>query len=433
MPGYLLKNATVVEFSPLKVEPADLRIADGKITQRKNHLRPKGEKTIDLTNKIVMPGMICAHTHLYSTLARGMPGPKQAPKNFPEILEKIWWKLDRALDEESIYYSALIGAIEAALAGTTTIIDHHASPGFIRGSLDILREAIEKVGIRGVLCYEVTDRGGLKERDLGLEENRAFVSNAKNSMFRGLIGAHASFTLSDRSLKACSELAKEFDSGVHIHLAEDMCDEQDAQTKYGKSVVGRLADAGILTRRSVLAHGTRLSSEDLTVVKEADSWLVHNPRSNMNNTVGYAPAADFGERAALGTDGISSDMLAEAKAAFLTSRDHNGNLSPANCLRLLSGGHKLASELYEQPMGALCEGAVADLIILDYPSPTPLSAENLAGHFIFGINGSHVDSVMVAGRFIVRGRAIRHLDLDAIYRKAQKIAKKLWSKIRNQE
>ena len=151
-----------------------------------------------------MPGMVCAHTHLYSALARGMPAPPRAPLNFTEILELIWWRLDLALDEETIYWSAMAGALDAARAGATCLVDHHASPSHIIGSLNIVREAIEKVGLRGVLCYEVTDRGGEQKRDEGLEENRAFLESIKTSqasgsgsLFRGMVGAHASFTLSD--------------------------------------------------------------------------------------------------------------------------------------------------------------------------------------------------------------------------------------------
>jgi putative selenium metabolism protein SsnA len=431
MKSYVLKNVTVVELFPPVVERADIRIADGKIVARKRTLRPKpGERVVDLSGKIVMPGMVCAHTHLYSALARGMPPPQQPPRNFLEILQKVWWKLDRALDREGVYYSALIGAIESALAGTTTLVDHQASPGYLRGSLATIREALERVGLRAILCYEVTDRGGRKERDLGLEENREFIAATQTDpLLRGLVGAHASFTLDDDALRACAELAQTFDRGVHIHLAEDPCDEQDARQNYGRSVVERLQATGVLTRRAVLAHGTHLTNESLQIIKEAGSWLVHNPRSNMNNAVGYAPVAQFGARAALGTDGISGNMFDEVKTAFFKARDGGSEISAMDCLRLLTSGHKLVSETFGQEIGRVRENSVADLIILDYQTPTPLTVDNLVGHVLFGMSGAQVESVMVAGRFIVKDRTLPGLDLEQIYHKAQQVAQKLWARL----
>ena len=173
MQTYLLKQATLATLYPAKMEQADLRVAEGKIIEKAVQLpRRDGDSEIDCSGKLILPGMVCAHTHLYSALARGMPGPKEPPANFPQILEKVWWKLDRALDEESIYYSAVVGILDAIACGTTTIIDHHASPGCISGSLKIMKEAFEMLGMRGVLCYEITDRGGDAERDQGIEENR---------------------------------------------------------------------------------------------------------------------------------------------------------------------------------------------------------------------------------------------------------------------
>jgi cytosine/adenosine deaminase-related metal-dependent hydrolase len=211
---HFIENATTFHLFPPAIEQADIRIQTGQIVALGKELIPEPDEQIeDLDGRLVLPGFVNAHTHLYSTLARGMPGPREAPQNFLEILQKIWWKLDCALDEESIYYSALIGAIEAVKAGTTTLIDHHASPNYISGSLKIIRDALEQVGVRGVLCYEVTDRNGEAGRDQGWRENQNFLENSADSHFRGLVGAHASFTLSDHSLRACAELAKHYHSG----------------------------------------------------------------------------------------------------------------------------------------------------------------------------------------------------------------------------
>jgi putative selenium metabolism protein SsnA len=358
-----------------------------------------------------------------------MPGPKAAPKNFLEVLQKIWWKLDCVLDEECIYYSALIGAIEAIKAGTTTLFDHHASPNFISGSLNIIREALEKVGVRGVLCYEVTDRNGIAGRDAGLRENQNFLENQANSQFRGLVGAHAAFTLSDDSLQAGAELAQQFNCGVHIHLAEDGCDAEISRREFGRGdLVKRLADCEILSEKTILAHGIFLSEADLSMIKRQRCWLMHNSRSNMNNSVGYAPVQHFGNRVSLGTDGFPADMFEEARLAFFKGRDAENGLGPIDYLRFLSGGHQLCSELFGVSVGKIETEAVADLIILDYPAPTPLTSENLAGHFLFGMKSDHVTDVMIAGKFVMRNKSLVGVETERIYQKSRAVAAKLWER-----
>ena len=217
----LLKNTTCLTLSPPSIERIDVRIEDGKIISRAKKILPqRNEEVVDLKGKFLLPGFVNAHTHLYSSLARGMNAPKKTPQNFFEILKYVWWKLDEALDDESIYYSAIIGAIDAVKCGTTTLIDHHASPNAIAHSLNIIKEALEEIGLRGVLCYEVTDRGGTKKRDDGLKENERFLlANKTNKQFRGLVGAHASFTLSNDSLRLLGEMATRNNTGVHIHVA----------------------------------------------------------------------------------------------------------------------------------------------------------------------------------------------------------------------
>ncbi|MCI0695986.1 putative aminohydrolase SsnA [candidate division KSB1 bacterium] len=440
MTSILLKNATAVHLFPPAIESVDLRILSGHIVAVDKALVAEPNEHIeDLHGRLVLPGLVNAHTHLYSSLSRGMPGPKEAPKNFLEILQKVWWKLDRALDEESIYYSALIGAIEAVKAGTTTLVDHHASPNCIAGSLKIIRDALQQVGMRGVLCYEVTDRNPgflskksekeIEGRDAGLRENQNFLENHTSSHFRGLVGAHASFTLSDHSLRACAELAQHFKCGVHIHLAEDQCDAEISQQQFGHSnIVKRLAELGILSERAILAHGIYLSEADLQIIKQRRCWLMHNSRSNMNNSVGYAPVQHFGDRTALGTDGFPADMFEEARLAFFKGRDAMNGLGPVDYLKFLSAAQQLCSELFDEPFGKIAPGAVADLIFLDYPSPTPLTEQNLAGHLLFGMKSDHVADVMVAGNFVMRDKKLLHIDVASIYEKSREAAARLWKR-----
>lgn len=431
MPSFLLKNVKVLQLFPPMIEQADLRIQSGQIIARGSGLIPEpNEQVVDLTGHFVLPGLINAHTHLYSTLARGMPAPQATPKNFLEILQKVWWKLDRALDEESIYYSALIGAIEAVQAGTTTLIDHHASPHCITGSLKIIRAALEQVGLRGVLCYEVTDRNGVNGRDAGLRENQDFLENQTDSQFRGLVGAHASFTLSDYSLKACAELARQYHSGVHIHLAEDGCDAEISRREFGRGdLVQRLADLGVLSEKTILAHGIYLSDAERRAIQSRRCWLMHNARSNMNNSVGYAPVQHFGERVALGTDGFPADMFEEARLAFFKGREAQNGLGPADYLKFLTGGHQLCSELFGVAFGKIEPGAVADLIVLDYAAPTPLTNANLAGHVLFGMKSAHVTEVMIGGKFVLRQKKLVEIEAESIYQKAREASAKLWKRL----
>lgn len=426
----LLINATCVTLSPSSIEKKDLQIEDGRITSLAKKLLPQNnEEVIDLRGKLILPGFVNAHTHLYSALARGMPMPKTPPKNFLEVLKKIWWKLDRALDEETIYYSALVGAIEAVQCGTTAMIDHHASPNAIKGSLDIIKEALSKVGLRGVLCYEVTDRGGKKQRDEGIAENEHFIrSNANNSFFRGLVGAHASFTLSDTSLSLCSELAAALDVGVHVHVAEDLCDVDDAKKKYRRSVVDRLFGKNIITNKSILAHCIHLSEKDYSRLNRSKTWLAHNPRSNMNNKVGVAPIHQFKSRGMIGTDGFPSDMIEEAKIAFFKRQD-SGYKQKIDFLQLISGGQQCISEIFGETFGTLAKNTVADLVVMDYPSPTPISKENTFGHYLFGMRSANVESVMVGGKWVLRERRIPGVDVEDVYSAAQEKSKKMWIKM----
>lgn len=426
----LLINATCVTLSPSSIEKKDLQIEDGRITSLAKKLLPQNnEEVIDLRGKLILPGFVNAHTHLYSALARGMPMPKTPPKNFLEVLKKIWWKLDRALDEETIYYSALVGAIEAVQCGTTAMIDHHASPNAIKGSLDIIKEALSKVGLRGVLCYEVTDRGGKKQRDEGIAENEHFIrSNANNSFFRGLVGAHASFTLSDTSLSLCSELAAALDVGVHIHVAEDLCDVDDAKKNYRRSVVDRLFGKNIITNKSILAHCIHLSEKDYSRLNRSKTWLAHNPRSNMNNKVGVAPIHQFKSRGMIGTDGFPSDMIEEAKIAFFKRQD-SGYKQKIDFLQLISGGQQCISEIFGETFGKLAKNAAADLVVMDYAAPTPISKENTFGHYLFGMRSANVESVMVGGKWVMRERRIPGVDVEDVYSAAQEKSKKMWIKM----
>jgi putative selenium metabolism protein SsnA len=357
-----------------------------------------------------------------------MPGPGEPPRSFLEILERVWWRLDRALDAQSVHLSGLVGAVEAARSGTTAIFDHHSSPSQIIGSLATLKRAIEDVGLRSVLCYETTDRNGLAGRDEGLAENRSFRDAGPSPLTVGLVGAHASFTLSDESLDLLAAAIRDSSASLHVHVAEDRADVADSLRRCGQGVVARLMGHGLVGARALLVHGVHLAEAELRQAQDAGAWLVHCPRSNMSNGVGHAPTSAF-RRAALGTDGLDEDVLAEARAAFLGMRQAGRADAMSAAIQMLVGGHRLAAQAFGLPLGRLSAGAPADLVVLDYRPPTPLTSENLAGHLLFGVDRSHVRTTMVAGRFVLRDRRVTTVDEADVLARARVAAADLWRRM----
>ena len=342
----------VTSFSPLRI--ADELWVDG------GRIAPRGVgRRIDADAPLVIPGLVCAHTHLYSALARGMPYHLESPTNFVEILQRIWWRLDRALDPEAVSASALVGGMEALLSGTTTLVDHHASPNAVDGSLDAIADALALLGNRSVLCYETSDRDGEQIAAAGLAENRRFVEQVRRErppLVRAMVGAHASFTLSDETLAGCVDAAHDLSAGLHIHVAEDRADEEDALLRAGMRVVDRLERFGALDDRALLAHGVHLDHHELELVAAAGSRVVHNARSNMNNSIGRAAVEALGARVALGTDGIGSDMFEESRAAYFRLREDDVLAGGGWPLERLAESARLAGELYDEPLlGTLAE------------------------------------------------------------------------------
>jgi putative selenium metabolism protein SsnA len=428
----ILANGWLAQLSPSDLTRRHVIIEGDRIARLAEDL-PKGDhQVVDCAGRIIIPGNVCAHTHVYSALARGMPGPRRAPRNFLQILEEVWWPLDSALDESGIRASGHVAALDAIRSGTTTLVDHHASPNAIHGSLDLLAETFTDVGLRGVLCYEVTDRGGRERRDAGLRENERFMRENHRPALRGLIGAHASFTLEDDTLRELADLAAGVNSGVHIHVAEDQHDEADAVRRSGKRAALRLDDAGVFRPKSIAAHGVHLDGQELDAVKGRGAWLVHNCRSNMNNSVGRAPVFGFGARAALGTDGIDEDMFAESRAAFFRARDDTLDATADRFAQMLVGGGQMVSALFDRSIGSLEPGSAADLVILRYDPPTDLNAANLAWHWMFSFTPSLVESVLVNGDWVLRDGEFCKVDEERLRAEARVEARRLWQRMEAQ-
>jgi len=419
----------VTSLSPSQIVNGDVFIDAGRIVSVGGGTAPADSSRIDCSGCLVIPGNVCAHTHVYSALARGMPFDLEPPANFLEILQRVWWRLDRALDEGSIMASAQIGAMEALLAGTTTLVDHHASPNAIDGSLDLVARAFESVGLRAALCYEVSDRDGPERARAGVAENRRFALAQHGPLARGLIGAHASFTLSDDTLAACVDAAREAGVGLHVHVAEDAADERDAQARFGMRVVERLARAGALTPEALIAHCVHVDASECELIRRTGTTVAHNPRSNMNNGVGRTPLAALGA-VALGTDGIGSDMFEESRVGFFRLREDTLQAPYDWPLAHLAEGARLAGRLFGEPgLGTLVPGAPADVVVLDYEAPAPLDGANLAGHWVFGLGSRAVRDVVVGGEVVVRDRRLTRVDQLALAREAAIEAGRMWDRL----
>ncbi len=394
---------------------------------------------LDATGRLVMPGMICAHTHFYGAFARGMAIPGEAPANFMQILERLWWKLDRALTLEDSQYSALVALVDAVRHGTTTLIDHHASPTQIDGSLDALAEAAAQSGLRVGLCYEVTDRNGADGARAGIAENARFLRRLRSSpdpMLGASFGLHAAFTVSDETLAACRAAASGLDTGFHIHVAEDPADEADSLAKYGVRVVERLARQGILGPKTLVAHAIHVDEREIDLLRSTQTRVSHQPRSNMNNAVGVAEVErmlDRGIVVGLGNDGFTNNMFTEIHAAYLLHRSSKGDPRAMPGDRLIGmafdNNAAIAGLFFPQPAGALAPGAYADIILLDYQPYTPLTAGNYPWQLVFGMDGSHVTHTICGGRMLMRDRKLLTLDEAAISAHSLDLAPAIWRRV----
>ena len=389
---------------------------------------------LDAGGRLLMPALINCHTHLYSTLARGIPLPGKPPRNFPEILKKLWWRLDRALNRQDIYYSALVGVMDSARCGVGSLVDHHSSPSAVGGSLDLIERAFREVGLRGMLCYETTDRNGPANAREGIEENVRFIERTRKSdgLVSACFGLHASFTLGDRTLRRAVEANESLKAGFHVHVSEDRSDNHDARRKHGKSPVRRLYEAGILDGRALAAHCIHVSNADITALARHQINVVHNPQSNCNNAVGAARVLEMvkaGVLVGLGSDGYSPRMWDEFKAAFhvqkLRAGDPRVAYAEAYALALLNN-RAIARKVWNLELGRIEAGARADLVLYDYFPPTPLTADNIFGHALFGIAHAPVNALMVNGRFVIRDRQFVNLDERATAEKAAACARALW-------
>ncbi len=446
----LITNATLITWEkPNRILPDHaVLVGQGKILeigpQAELANRYPQEERLDARGQYVMPGNICAHTHFYGAYSRGMAIPGPAPADFPEILKKLWWPLDRSLTPEAVRYSALVCLIDAIRHGTTTLVDHHASPNAISGSLDEIAEAVDQSGLRAALCYEVTDRDGEEKARAGIRENVRFIERVRRECPAGgrlaaTFGLHASLTLSEATLDACREAAPA-GVGFHIHVAEHSSDEYDSLQKTGLRVVDRLYKHDMLGPNSIVVHAVHVDAREVILLAETGTWVTHQPRSNMNNAVGVSAVEGYmraGIKVCLGNDGFSNAMWEEWKTAYLVHKLWNHDPRRMNGMDLaemaIYNNAALVSALFpETPVGAITPGAQADLIFVDYHPYTPLTAGNLPWHILFGFHESMVTATVVAGKVLMYDRELKTLDENAISRQALALAPGIWERYQQQ-
>ncbi|HEY57241.1 MAG TPA: putative aminohydrolase SsnA [Anaerolineae bacterium] len=426
-----------------------LLVRDGIITDlgpsAEMEARYPAEERLDARGQWVMPGQICAHTHFYGAFARGMAIPGPAPKDFPEILQRLWWPLDQALDEEAVRLSAEVMLVDAIRNGVTTLFDHHASPNALEGSLDVIAEVVQRAGVRAVLAYEVTDRYGKAKARTAIEENRRFAERVRRDPAYGTpqqrlaatFGLHASLTLDEDTLAAAREACPP-EVGFHIHLAEHPADEDDSLRRTGERAADRLSRHGILGEGTIVAHGVHIDAREMLHLAETGTWLSHQPRSNMNNAVGAARVEEMlrlGVRVVLGTDGFPHAMWEEMRFAYLLPKLAAGDprrMDGNTVMRIAVENNRALAERYFPgvSLGRLTRGAAADLIFVDWHPHTPVTPENLPWHLLFGAYERQITTTIVAGRVLMRDGALLTLDEEAIAARAREKAPQVWEAYR---
>lgn len=398
----------------------------------------KEEDIIDVDGKVIMTGFINTHHHIYSAFARGMASSGKPNENFLEILENLWWKIDKKLSLEDLKYSAYTTYIDCIKKGVTTVFDHNASPFAVTGSLDSIADAAKDLGLRTCLCYEVSDRDGEKIAQEGIDENINFIkkyNTDEQNMIKGMFGLHASFTLSDETLRKCDEELKGLNAGYHVHVAEGIDDLEQCLEKYGKRVVERLRDMNILGDKTIAVHCIHVTDDELNILRDTNTMVVHNPESNMGNAVGCQPFLELHQKGitiGLGTDGYTSDMTESMKVANIIHKHVKQNPSVAwgeVPVSMFENNRKIAQKYFSGDLGILRAGALADVIVVDYDPLTPMNENNINSHILFGFTGKDVVTTIIDGKVIMQDRKLVGINEKEIFKTSREVAKKLWDRM----
>ena len=414
---------------------------------------------VDAKGGIIMPGLINAHTHIYSGLARGLAIEGNNPTNFFEVLDGTWWNIDRHLTIDGTKACAYATILDCIRDGVTTIFDHHASFCEIPGSLFAIKDVAKELGMRSCLCYEVSERDGEEKTAQSIQENADFAKWAiektaqsiqenadfakwaikeDDDMIKAMFGGHALFTISDKTFEKMVE-ANNGMTGFHIHIAEGMNDVYDSLRNYGCRPVNRLLYNGLLGDKTLLGHCIHVSPAEMDIIKETGTMVVNNPESNMGNAVGCAPVLQMmakGITVGMGTDAYTHDML-ESLKVFLIIQRHNAAMPNVawgeDVTMLFENNRKIAAKYFRKPLGILKEGAAADVIVMDYKPFTPFSDENIDGHMIFGMMGKNCRTTIINGKVLYKDREFVDIDEEAINAWTLEQSKKLWGELNHRE
>ncbi|MDD3336312.1 MAG: putative aminohydrolase SsnA [Eubacteriales bacterium] len=392
---------------------------------------------IDAEGGVIMPGMVNVHNHIYSALARGLSINGYAPKGFLDVLDGLWWTIDRNLMLDATEASADATFIDCIENGVTTVIDHHASYGAIEGSLFRIAKSAEKYGVRANLCYEISDRDGKEKMKAAVKENVDFLTWCKeqdSDWISGMMGMHAQFTMSDDTLAYCMEQKPE-GVGCHIHVAEGIYDVTQCVKEHGKRPVFRLHDFGVLGHNSICGHCTHVSEAEMELLKDTDTMVSHNPESNMGNAIGCPPVLRMfhkGILIGLGTDGYTNDMIESYKVANLL---HKHELCDPTVAwgeipdMLFENNPKMCARFMKTPLGVLTPGAQGDVIVMDYDPLTPMTKDNINGHIMFGMNGHNVKTTVIGGKVKMKNRRLIDIDKEQVMAHSREQAKDLCHRI----
>lgn len=391
------------------------------------------EEVVDRSDKLVLPGMICAHSHIYSTYARGMSVSKPTD-NFFHVLENQWWALDKQLTLKDVKLNGLCTYMESIANGVTTIIDHHAGPNSIDGSLFTLAEAAKEVGMRASLCYEVSDRDGIEKSEQGIKENIAWIKQAQkeDDMLHGLFGLHASFTISDETMEKAQKAMDGVYDGYHVHIAEGIEDQWETLRKHGKRVVERFEGFNVFSKHTLAIHNVHVNEREMDILKHHDTMAVFNPESNMNNAVGCPPILRMLEKGILvgmGTDAYTNDMFDSMKVSniLLSHNACDPTKGFGETIELqFKNNPKIMDRYLEKAVGRIQKGAYADIITFEYDPYTPLNANNWPGHSLFGLTGRLVNDTIINGKFVMKDREIVNIDRAKIHADSRQRAKEIW-------
>lgn len=396
-----------------------------------------GAEYIDANGGLIMPAFINAHEHIYSAFARGLSINGYAPKGFLDILDGLWWTLDRNLTLKDVYLSAMATYIDCIKNGVTTIFDHHASFGAIGGSLFEIERAANEAGVRSCLCYEISDRDGMDKARAAVMENAEFIRHALKDgggMIAGMMGVHAQFTVSDETFELAAA-NKPDEAGYHIHVAEGIEDLHHCLKHYGKRIVDRLMDRGVLGEKTLLGHCIYINSHEMDLIKETGTMVVHNPESNMGNACGCPPTMELVRRGVLvglGTDGYTHDMMESYKVANVLHKHHLCDPTAAWAevpQMLFENNAKIAGRYFKPELGVLKEGAAGDVIVVDYNPPTPMYEGNVNGHLLFGVTGRDVVTTVANGEVLMRDRKLTMIDEEKIMADCRQAAAGLAARI----